>query len=277
MKTKEYSILYLTDFYYPAKGRKYHEEDIYIIGQLRDTFKILICHPLHSKDFESLVDIVAFRNTGSVIYYKDYYQNFLGRITDMNIPVYNAMTGKGDMRGKQYLLDLTDENYPVIPTIESLDNIEKLQVSETYILKPKNGADSIGMKRISHDDLQNSNLEGYIIQPYLDFKYEVSFYFVDSDFQYALYAPDKRKRWTLKEYIPSTEDLKFAHKFIAWNSIAHGIQRVDACRLEGGELLLVELEDLNPYLSLNALSNEVRQKFISAFKSSLMRQLDSKF
>ncbi len=274
MGTKEYSILYLTDFYYPAKGRKYYEEDLYIIDQLRDTFKILICHPLHSKDFESIVDIVIFRNTGSVIYYKDYFQEFVERIDHMNILVYNAMTGKGDMKGKQHLLDLTKENYPVIPSIEDLTAMEKLPASETYILKLKNGADSIGMKQVSHQDLPNLNLKGYIVQPYVDFEYEVSFYFVDSDFQYALYAPDKEKRWVLEQYKPSREDLQFATKFIEWNALGHGIQRVDACRLTDGKLLLVELEDLNPYLSLDALSPEARQHFISSFKTSLLRQLD---
>lgn len=37
--------------------------------------------------------------------------------------------------------------------------------------------------------------------------------------------------------------------FRIWDDLNWGIQRVDACRSEQGELLLVELEDLNPYLS----------------------------
>ena len=35
----------------------------------------------------------------------------------------NEFVGKADMKGKQYLLDLTLECYPVIPTIDDLDNI----------------------------------------------------------------------------------------------------------------------------------------------------------
>ena len=35
-------ILYLTDLYYEAKGRKYYEEDIYITGKLKDHFDVVL-------------------------------------------------------------------------------------------------------------------------------------------------------------------------------------------------------------------------------------------
>ena len=35
-------ILYLTDLYYPAKGRKYYEEDLYITKILKDYFDIVL-------------------------------------------------------------------------------------------------------------------------------------------------------------------------------------------------------------------------------------------
>ncbi|MGQ4420154.1 hypothetical protein ACN6LA_008002, partial [Streptomyces sp. SAS_269] len=53
--------------------------------------------------------------------------------------------------------------------------------------------------------------------------------------------------------------------------LGQGIQRVDACRAPDGELLLVELEDLNPYLSLDALPEEARDAFVGALTSSLNR------
>ena len=101
------------------------------------------------------------------------------------------------------------------------------------------------------------------------------FYFVDHEFQYALYAPDKEKRWELKEYVPTEQDLTFAKRFIEWNNLDWGIQRVDACRNEQGELLLVELEDLNPYLSLLELSAETRQNFVETMKKSLQKALQA--
>lgn len=97
----------------------------------------------------------------------------------------------------------------------------------------------------------------------------MSFYFVDDSFQYALYAPDPARRWELVPYEPTPADLAFARGFIDWNTLDHGIQRVDACRAPSGELLLVELEDLNPYLSLDLLPPPVRESFVTALVASL--------
>lgn len=94
---------------------------------------------------------------------------------------------------------------------------------------------------------------------------------MDDDFQYALYAPDPRRRWELKPYAATAADLEFARRFIDWNDLGHGIQRVDACRAPDDGLLLVELEDLNPYLSLEALPEEDRDAFVGAFTASLSR------
>ncbi|MGG7060307.1 hypothetical protein ACQPUZ_18890, partial [Clostridium tertium] len=150
---------------------------------------------------------------------------------------------------------------------------------DKYVIKPKDGADSIGMEIISKDEVYkkvSKEDRNTLIQPAINFEYEVSFYFIDKDFQYALYAPDKSKRWELKEYKATKEDLEFANKFIEWNNIDHGIQRIDACRDENGELLLVELEDLNPYLSVLELSSDVQDKFIKSLVKSVNRVLEEK-
>lgn len=39
------TILYLTDLYYEAKGRRYYEEDLYITSKLKNHFNLLIGHP----------------------------------------------------------------------------------------------------------------------------------------------------------------------------------------------------------------------------------------
>ena len=47
------------------------------------------------------------------------------------------------------------------------------------------------------------------------------------------------------------------------------IQRVDACRTKDGALLLVELEDLNPYLSLLETDEKTRRIFMRDFMDAL--------
>ena len=132
------------------------------------------------------------------------------------------------------------------------------------MIKPKDGADSIGLECLTKEELLKRNLTDgdTLIQPAIDFKYEVSFYFINDKLEYALYAPDKSKRWELQKYNFTNENIKFAEKFIKWNKIKNGIQRVDACRTQDGKLLLVEIEDLNPYLSILELDENTREKFI---------------
>jgi len=256
-------ILYLTDLYYSAKGREYFKEDLYLSSKLKDYFDLVLCHPQNSQNFEEDVDLIIFRNTGSVLGFKEIYDSFRKRVNDNNLRVFNEFKGKADMSGKQYLIDLFSMDYPVIPTVDDLNDINLLPVVKEYVIKPKNGADSIGLKFLTRDELFEQNLENHLIQPKVDFKYEVSFYFINDKLEYAMYAPDKNKRWELKKYDYSQEDLEFAKKFIEWNDIEKGIQRVDACRTNDGKLLLVELEDLNPYLSLLELDEYTRDNFVN--------------
>ncbi len=265
MKRKK--ILYLTDLNYPAKGRIYSEEDLYITDQLKDSFDITLSHPKDAEQYEDDADCIVFRNTGSVIGYKEIYQSFVKRVHEKQLKTFNTFTGKADMRGKQYLLDLTRDGYPVIPTVDATDDLTRLPETDRYVIKPKDGADSIGLEFVTKGDLCRRRLAKgeYLFQPEIDFLYEVSFYFIDDKFEYSMYAPDKTKRWELAEYPYNDEDLAFARKFIAWNTIEHGIQRVDACRTKEGNLLLVELEDLNPYLSLLETNDATRRQFLQDF------------
>lgn len=264
-------LLYLTDLNYEAKGRNYCEEDIYITGRLKDHFDIALCHPKCAGSFEDTADLIVFRNTGSVIGYKEIYRSFISRVKEKRLNTFNSFTGKADMLGKQYLLDLTVEDYPVIPAVDSLEDLGLLPESERYVVKPKDGADSIGLRFVTKEELIGSAPVGgeFLIQPEIDFVYEVSFYFINDKFEYALYAPDKAKRWELKEYACSDDEIAFAKRFIEWNTIEKGIQRVDACKTKDGDLLLVELEDLNPYLSLLETDEKTRERFMDDFIDAL--------
>ncbi len=271
------NILFVTDLYYQANGRNYYEEDLFITSKLREDFKLVICNPKDMNTFTQDFDLTIFRNAGPVSNFPNEYNQFRESIKLHNLKTYNSFDGKGDMNGKDYLIELTNLGYPVISTIDCINNFNKLPKVSNYVIKPKDGADSIGMEFLSKDELYkkvSSEDKNTLIQPAIDFDYEVSFYFIDQDFQYALYAPDKSKRWELKEYSATEEDLAFAMKFIKWNNIDHGIQRIDACRNKTGELLLVELEDLNPYLSVLELPVELQSKFISSLKKSIKKVLE---
>jgi len=262
-------VLYVSDLAYPAKGRRYCDEDIFLTSRLREEFDVAVCHPLDAAGLMDGFDVVVVRNSGPVLSHQAEYDAFRKRAAEDGVRVYNQLSGKGDMAGKQYLLDLTAAGYPVIPTVDRAEDLGRLPEADQYVVKPKLGADSIGLAFVERERLTERAYGDVLVQPRIDFRYEVSFYFVDRTFQYALYAPRPDRRWALEPYEPTEDDLEFAQRFIDWNDLAYGIQRVDACRAPGGELLLVELEDLNPYLSLDVLSPAARDAFVTHMKTSL--------
>ncbi|MER5208511.1 hypothetical protein [Streptomyces sp. NPDC002825] len=266
-------LLYVTDLAYPARGRRYGDEDVQLTARLRESFDLALCHPLDAAALMDRFDAVVVRNSGPVLGYQQQYEAFRDQALARGTRVYNPLHGRGDMAGKQYLLDLTAAGHPVIPTVDRPEDLHRLPRAEQYAVKPKAGADSIGLSFLPYEDLAGLSYGEVLVQPRVDFRYEVSFYFVDDLFQYALYAPDPERRWVLEPYEPTADDLAFARRFIDWNTLDHGIQRVDACRAPGGELLLVELEDLNPYLSLDRVPEPVRERFADALTASLRRFL----
>ncbi|MFI6419968.1 hypothetical protein ACIBG6_21530 [Streptomyces sp. NPDC050842] len=262
-------LLYVTDLAYPAKGRRYGDEDIHLTARLRADFDLALCHPLDAAALMEGFDAVVVRNSGPVLAYQKEYEAFRERALALGTRVYNPLHGRGDMAGKQYLLDLTAAGYPVIPTADRPEDLHRLPDATEYAVKPKAGADSIGLRFVAYEELAALPYGELLVQPRIDFRYEVSFYFVDDLFQYALYAPDPERRWVLEPYEPTAEDLVFARRFVDWNTLDHGIQRVDACRTPEGGLLLVELEDLNPYLSLDRVPEPVRERFAETLAGSL--------
>ncbi|MFI5757038.1 hypothetical protein [Streptomyces sp. NPDC051569] len=262
-------ILYVTDLAYEAKGRRYCDEDIALSARLRRDFAVALCHPLDAARLMADFDAVVVRNSGPVLHYQEQYDAFRASALAAGVRVYNPLTGRGDMVGKRYLVELSAAGYPVIPTVDRAEDLGRLPEAGTYVVKPVAGADSIGMEFVPAERLAGLDWDGLLVQPRVPFRYEVSFYFVDRDFQYALYAPDPERRWELVPYEAGSADLEFARRFIDWNGLSHGIQRVDACRAPGGELLLVELEDLNPYLSLESVDAGTREAFAARMAASL--------
>jgi len=265
-------LLLVTDLAYDAAGRRYGDEDVALARWLRESFVVSLCHPLDAAGLLGGADVVLVRNTGPVIHYLDGYRAFREAARQAGVPVYNELTGRGDMAGKQYLVDLTDAGYPVIPTVADPADAALLGDVAEYVVKPMLGADSLGLRVVTRSELSELP-RGLLIQPRIDLVHEVSFHFVDAEFHYALYAPDRRRRWDLEPYDATPADIAWAQRFIAWNTIGRGIQRVDACRTRDGGLLLVELEDNNPYLSLSLVEDAVRERFLRALEASLRSML----
>ncbi|HWU05553.1 MAG TPA: hypothetical protein VN520_03980 [Streptomyces sp.] len=267
------SVLFVTDLAYEARGRRYCDEDIFLTSRLREAFDVALCHPRDAAALLDGFDAVVVRNSGPVLHYQEAYNAFRERARQSGARVYNTLDGSGDMAGKQYLVDLSRAGFPVIPTVDRAADLGLLPRAAGYVVKPKLGADSVGLRHTEEPELPEGADGALLVQPRIDFRYEVSFYFVGHDFQYALHAPHPDRRWVLEPYVPTAADLDFARRFVEWNTLTHGIQRVDACRTPEGGLLLVELEDLNPYLSLDRVPEEVREAFVTRMQVSVRELL----
>ena len=110
-------LLYVTDLAYQARGRRYCDEDIHLSSRLRAHFDLALCHPLDAAALMDGFDAVVVRNSGPVLGYEQAYDAFRARALATGARVYNPLTGKADMAGKQYLLDLSAAGFPVIPTV----------------------------------------------------------------------------------------------------------------------------------------------------------------
>lgn len=266
------TILLLTDFSYQAKGREYFREDIELSGFLRKYFKVYVCHIDDAETGLNVVDAILLRNTGPQILH---HKQLMALRKRKDLLLFNDLLGKGDINGKYHLWDLFKSGFPVIPTFRSKDELKLVASYERYLLKPLDGADSCGIRILNHENILTDSCLNVLIQPLIDFEYEVSFYFIGKQFHYALYAPDPNKRWKLESYQPTKEDIDFALKFIEWNTCKFGIQRVDACRLRTGKLLLMELEDYNPFLSLDLVQSDVKEHFLESLCKSLEKLIEN--
>lgn len=270
-------ILLLTD---PSNGEI---EDQMITDYLQKFYEVTISYFDNIPEPLEVYNGIIIRNTWPNIEekypsYRQFKTNFRELAKQKNIKLYNSSDGSGDMAGKKdYIVELFKNDYPVIPSIDSINDLGFLPQCDKFLIKPKNGASSFGVRTINLDELYRlQNTENLLIQPKYDYIGEISFYFVDTQFIYStIFKPSKIPNWPEPEiYYPNKDELLFAEKFVAWNKLTNGIQRVDALLLKNNSLLLLELEDDSPYLSLPEINLELRNNFLNALNISIKKYFD---
>ena len=257
-------ILFLTN-----KNNGAFEEDSQLIDFLSKDFEITVSHPLDCLPLPSNAEGIIIRNIWPTHEYAKEWKSIQQKIKESKIPTYNSLTGKGDINRKGYLLELSKMGYPVIPTIDNLDNLYLLEDSEYYWVKPKDGCDGSGSGKYTKEDLFKKDLKDHIIQPYIEFTSEPSFFYVDNVFSHAITTPNRLTDKDIEVYKPTEEELAFAQRFVEWNTLGHGIQRIDAVKTKEGKLLLTEVEDLCPYLYIDDIDLETKKVFLEKVAMSL--------
>ena len=141
------SILFLTDL---TNGKK---EDLITIDYLKQYFNVTISYFKNLENIEDDFDLIIIRNTwpSDKSKFKEYNklkQDFFKRAKKKNLKIYNDLNANCDRKGKDYLVKLYKEFFPVIPSFDSFKNLVKRSKNEEFLVKPKDGFDSIGIEKI---------------------------------------------------------------------------------------------------------------------------------
>ena len=152
-----------------------------------------------------------------------------------------------------------------------------LKSYDKYMLKLKYSYDGIGQSIVTQNELKKKFNDSYIIQPFIEFVSEVQFYYIKEKLEYALeFKPSKVPIYPdAEEYKYTTKELEMANTFVKLNDSYYGIQRVDFIKLKDGTLLLTEIEDASPYLDLDCLDEELRNKFINDYKEMVYEYMEN--
>ena len=256
-------------------------EDIWLARAFKeDGHSVVIVDKSYDERLENIFDVFIKRNTWSsnatVDTVSEQYE-FRKRIIKKDLPRIN-FDGKYDGGNKEYLVELFKKKYAVIPSINTLKDLELLNNPEKYMLKLKNSYDGIGQLIVDKKDLELKFNNSYIIQPFMKFKSEVQFYYIKDKFEYALeFEPSKVPIYpNAKKYDYTSKELELANSFASLNGEYYGIQRIDFLKLEDNTLLLTEIEDISPYLDLDRVDNKTRRKFIEDYKNMVYEYMKNK-
>ena len=181
-----------------------------------------------------------------------------------------------DGKGKEYLLDFYRKGLKVIPTSNDL-NETLIWNYDKYVLKQITSfGSSIGQIYVTKDELKvKFDKDKYLIQPKLKFKSEDQTYFINSMLMYAFeYIPSKYPIYPDPIYIKLSKEEKLATLFSSLSNIKYGMKRVDFLRLEDNSLVLLEIEDNAPHMSLEELDEKYRNKVIDEYVKGIYELLE---
>ena len=204
--------------------------------------------------------------------YQDRHEDFLAtldRISALGVPVFNdPATVRWNIR-KTYLREFDARGVPVIPTLwpETPTHDDIVHAMSTFgiddvVLKRQVGGGARAQVRYTRSNLPAPGPvmdRPGMIQPFIASiatEGEYSFLFVDGAFSHALVKRPRSGDYRIQEAYggtsqaipPSPADLMSAQAVLTALATPPLYARVDMVRGQGGELLLMELEVIEPFL-----------------------------
>lgn len=278
LEENKYKILILSN---PNNEEKI--EDIYLANAFKEDGHLVdLLWIDYDEKLDNNYDVIIRRNTWvddekDTYSYKVKNEILKERLTRKNIKTVNLQGLDG--KGKQYLCELFKKGKKIIPTIDNLNELDKLPYSEEYVLKDKNSFGSgLGQRVVKANKLKREFQIGDIIQPKLNFKSEVQCYFVADKLMYVYeYTPSKYPNYPKPKLIMiNQKEKELACEFARISNLKVGFQRIDFLRLENDELVLLEIEDNSPHMNLELLTDTFRTNVLDEYKKNIYQYINNK-
>lgn len=272
-----YKILILSN-----KENDEHIEDIYLAESLKKDGNIVdLAWVDYDEQLDEKYDVIIRRNTWveefeQIERFAKLNKLLEDRLEKKNIKTVNLVGLDG--KGKKYLIEFMKKGFSVIPTFDNVEDALNKTNSNEYILKMEDSYGSgLGQLVVKKEKLVEEFKEGYLIQPKLKFKSEIQSYFVGNKLMYVFeYIPSKYPNYPDPISITLTEEQKNIACSIANESgLKVGFQRIDFIRLENDDLLLLEIEDNSPHMSLEELDENFRDKVLEEYKKVLYEYIEN--
>ena len=276
MSKDKYKILILSN-----PNNEEQIEDVYLANSFKeDGHFVDLLWIDYDEKLDSNYDVIIRRNTWvddekDTYNYKVKNEILKERLTRKNIKTVNLQGLDG--KGKQYLCELFKKGKKVIPTIDNLDELDKLPYSKEYVLKDKNSFGSgLGQRLVKANKLKREFQIGDIIQPKLNFKSEVQCYFIADKLMYVYeYIPSKYPNYPKPKLIMiNQKEKELSCEFARLSNLKVGFQRIDFLRLENDELVLLEIEDNSPHMNLELLTDAFRNNVLDEYKKNIYQYLN---
>jgi hypothetical protein len=264
-------LLLVTNLAHEDRG-----EDLFLAERLAERFDVCVVSPGAAAQLlaAGAAEGCMIRNAWPGREFKAEFEAIERLAKEHRVGLYNPIVPgrRGPVENKAYLVDLFEQGRAVIPTYATLDAMAEagFAAEQEILAKPVDGCSSAGIVECS---LGAAPHGAFIYQPRVAFSRELSFYFVDGDFAWAMRSagPRMADRWDLAPHAASDAHIEWAAEFVRWNGLPYGIERVDAAEMPGGELLLMEVEDSTPFLSLAQLEASTREAVVEKIIQSVAR------
>ncbi len=259
------SLLLVTDLGYPAQGRRYGDEDVWLSGPAARALRRrpVLAAGRRRADGPLRPRPGAQQRPGAAL--PEAYDAFRDAVAARGTRLVNPARAAGaTCRASGYLVDLCAARRAGDPDGRAARGPRPAAAADRYVVKPVLGADSHGAAGARPRRLDGVDLDGRA-RP-------------------AVRRPRARGVVRLRRPRPSPTRVRTVATATAAGSSRRtppprptspspsasstGTPSTSAssgstrCRTRDGELLLVELEDLNPYLSLDLLAPDVRDAFV---------------